>query len=283
MTVKKWLKTPKGYVTLALISYLIIASIGSKTILGIENTMVAVLVSFAADYLCCTFMKRKSSKDSTVITSLIISLILSFTTSWLVVAGTAIVAILSKHFIVYKKKPVFNPAAFGLLFSLFFISQTGQSWWGAFGDLPAWMIVFLLIGGYLITNRITKFPQVFSFLLTYMVLLFVMGLYNMGNAADAFRPPFINATLFFGFFMLTDPPTSPAKSKSQIVFGMLTAAAGVLVYGMFGGLAYLYIGLVLGNLYQHLQKRFSPKSAAVSQKVDAQTRVGRAKQARAGR
>ncbi|XJZ26764.1 RnfABCDGE type electron transport complex subunit D [Bacillota bacterium Lsc_1132] len=264
-------------------TYLIIASIGSKTTLGIENSLVAVLVSFAVDYLCCTFMNRKSSRDSTVITSLIISLILSFTTSWLVVAGTAIVAILSKHLIVYKKKPVFNPAAFGLLFSILFISQTGQSWWGAFGDLPAWMILFLLIGGYLITDRVNKFPQVFSFLLTYMVLLFVMGLYNIGNAADAFRPPLINATLFFGFFMLTDPPTSPAKNKSQIVFGILTAAAGVLVYGIFGGLAYLYIGLVLGNLYQHLQKRFSPKSASSQVNNDLQTRVGRTKQARATR
>ena len=30
MTAKKWLKTPKGYVTMAMITYLLIASIGSK-------------------------------------------------------------------------------------------------------------------------------------------------------------------------------------------------------------------------------------------------------------
>lgn len=283
MTLKKWIKTPKAYVTLALISFLIIASIGSKNILGIQNSLIAVVVSLVTEYLYCSIRGRKRSKDSTVITSLIISLILSFTTSWIVVAATSVVAILSKHLIVYKKKPVFNPAAFGLLFSVFFIAQTGQSWWGAFGDLPAWMMIFLLIGGYLITDRVNKYPQVLSFLLTYMVLLFVMGLYKMGNAADAFRPPFINATLFFSFFMLTDPPTSPAKPKNQVVFGILSAATGVLVYGIFGGLAYLYIGLFLGNLYSHLQKRSSSKSTASSKNGDPQTRVGRAQQARGTR
>ncbi len=42
MTFQKWIKTPKGYVTIALISYLIIASIGSMTIMGIKNSVIAI-------------------------------------------------------------------------------------------------------------------------------------------------------------------------------------------------------------------------------------------------
>ena len=276
MTIQKWTKTPKGYVTIALLSYLIIASIGSKTIIGIENSIIAIGAAFVVDYLYCTLNKRKSSKDSTIITGLIISLILGFTTSWMIVAGTATIAILSKHFLVYKKKPIFNPATVGLLLSIF-IFQTGQSWWGAFGDLPAWTIIFLVIGGYLVTDRVNKFAQVLSFLGTFFVLLFVMGQLNVGNAADAFRPPFINATLFFAFFMLTDPPTSPAKNKNQVIFGILSAVTGVLIYGMFGGLTYLFIGLFMGNVYSYLQKRSSAKAATLKQSVRAtqQTRVGR--------
>ena len=266
MSAQKWIKTPKGYVTIVLFSYLIIASIGSKNLMGLKNSIIAIGVAFVVDFLYCGMKNRKSSKDSTVITGLILSLILSFTTPWEIVAGTAVIAILSKHLLVYKKKPIFNPATVGLLLSIF-IFHTGQSWWGAFGDLPAWTIIFLLMGGYTITDRVNKFPQVLSFLGTFFVLLFVMGLLNIGNAADAFRPPFINAALFFAFFMLTDPPTSPAKYKNQVLFGILSAVSGVLVYGIFGGLTYLFIGLFIGNFYSYIQKRASSKAAALKQNV----------------
>lgn len=242
--------------------------------LGIENSMIAIVASIFVDNILCRIMVRRSSKDSTVITALIIALILSFTTSGMVVAGTAILAILSKHLFVYKKKPIVNPAAFGLLLSIF-IFQTGQSWWGAFGDLPAWTILFLLIGGYFVTERVNKFPQVFSFLGTFFVLLLILGLTSKGDAADALRPPFINATLFFAFFMLTDPPTSPAKYKQQIFFGILAAVSGVIIYGLFGGLTYLFIGLFAGNFYNYWNKRFISKASAMRQVTKTQRAVSK--------
>jgi Na+-translocating ferredoxin:NAD+ oxidoreductase RnfD subunit len=181
-------------------------------------------------------------------------LILSASTTWMVVAATSIIAILSKHFLVHKKKPIFNPAAFGLLMSIL-LFQTGQSWWGSFADLPNWTMVFLLIGGYIVTDRVNKFPQVFSFLGTYLSLLFIMCILHSGDVSDALRSPFINAALFFALFMLTDPPTSPAKYRDQIVFGVLTAIVGASVYAIFGGLMYLFIGLLIGNVYHYLKAR----------------------------
>jgi Na+-translocating ferredoxin:NAD+ oxidoreductase RnfD subunit len=257
MTANQWIKSPKGYVAIVMAAYLLIASIGSQNIMGIVNGIIAVGVSLSLDILFCLFEKRKRiMPDGAVITGLIISLILSTTTSWSIVAATAAISILSKHLLVYKKKPIFNPAVFGLLLSIL-VFQTGQSWWGAFGDLPAWTVVFLLIGGYAVTNRVNKYPQVFSFFGTFFVLMFLMGLFHIGDASDAFRPPFINAALFFGFFMLTDPPTSPAKVKDQIIFGILASVAGIIVYGLFGGLMYLFIGLIIGNLYHFLKTRSS--------------------------
>ncbi|MDP4171096.1 MAG: RnfABCDGE type electron transport complex subunit D [Bacillota bacterium] len=259
MTLKRWLKTPKGYVAIAMSAYLLIASIGYKNIMGIKNGCVAVIASIIMDIICNVLKKRKSSMpDGAIITGLIISLILSTSSSLVIIAVTSIIAILSKHLLVYKKKPIFNPAAFGLLLSVP-LFQTNQSWWGAFGDLPVWTMLFLLVGGYTITNRINKFPQVLSFLGTSFLLLVLMGHFNIGDAVDALRPPFINATLFFGFFMLTDPPTSPAKDKDQLIFGILTATAGTVIYGLFGGLMYLFIGLAIGNLYYVLKKRTSSK------------------------
>ncbi|WML49043.1 RnfABCDGE type electron transport complex subunit D [Neobacillus sp. PS3-34] len=272
MTVKKWLKTPKGYVGMVLITYLLIASIESKDIKGIINGVAAVIVSIMVDILCNVVKKRKwSMPDGALITGFIISLILSTTTSFGIIAATAAIAILSKHLLVYKKKPIFNPAAFGLLLSVPFF-HTGQSWWGAFGDLPAWTILFLLVGGYLVTNRVNKFPQVFAFMGTSFLLLLLMGHFNIGDEVDALRPPFINATLFFGFFMLTDPPTSPAKDKDQVLFGILTSAAGALIYGIFGGLMYLFIGLCIGNLYSFLKKR-SSSQVSMNRKTVKNTRT----------
>jgi Na+-translocating ferredoxin:NAD+ oxidoreductase RnfD subunit len=259
MALNRWIKSPKGYIMLVLVAYLVIASIGSQSLGGIVNSCVAVSVAVAVDIIC-SFLKRRKQilPDGAIITGIIIALILSTTTSWPIVAATSSISILSKHLLIHKNKPIFNPAAFGLLLSIL-LFQSGQSWWGTFGDFPAWSLVFLLIGGYLLTNRVVKFPQVFSFLGTYFVMLLVMSIFNIGDASDALRSPFINATLFFAFFMLTDPPTSPAKVKGQIVFGILTAAMGAVVYALYGGLMYLFIGLLIGNLYHLLKKHSSIK------------------------
>ncbi|KIL38958.1 membrane protein [Gordoniibacillus kamchatkensis] len=257
MTAGQWIKSPKGYVTVALAACLLIASIGAFDAKGIINGVVAVAVSVAADIVCALIGKRKRiMPDGAVITGLINALVLSVTTSLFIVAATCIVSILSKHLLVAKKKPVFNPAAFGLLLSVP-LFHSGQSWWGAFGDLPAWTIALLLLGGYAVVNRVNKYPQLFAFIGTFLFLLFMMGCFHVGDAADALRPPFINAALFFAFFMLTDPPTSPAKTGGQIAFGILAAVVSAAVYACFGGLMYLFIGLLAGNLYHLLKARLS--------------------------
>jgi Na+-translocating ferredoxin:NAD+ oxidoreductase RnfD subunit len=267
MTANQWIKSPKGYVVIVMVALLVIASLLSKDIRGIQNSIVAVSVSVILDIICSLFERRKRIlPDGAVITGLIIALILSTTSSWLIVAATSFISILSKHLLVHKKKPIFNPAVFGLLLSII-IFQSQQSWWGAFGDLPTWTILILLIAGYIATNRINKFPQVFSFLGIYFALLYFMGSRHIGNVPDALQPPFINATLFFAFLMLTDPPTSPAKVKDQIIFGTLTAVVGAVVYGYFGGLMYFFIGLLIGNLYHLLRSRSSLQASKHNGKV----------------
>ncbi|OCT14403.1 hypothetical protein A8709_26705 [Paenibacillus pectinilyticus] len=255
MSTHPWHKKPKSYVIICLVAFLVIAEVLSSDIRGSYNVMIALVTAVGMDWICFLLGKRKKwLADGAVITGIIIGLILSTTTSWYLVVITVIMAILSKHLIVFKKKSVFNPAAFGLLLSILFF-QTGQSWWGAFGDLPVWTIGLLLVGGYVVTNRVNKFPQVFAFLSVYFLLLLLMGFMHVGEAADAFRPPFINASLFFALFMLTDPPTSPVSNKDQVIFGVLSAIVGVVIYGFFGGLMYLFIGLLISNAYHVVRSR----------------------------
>src|SRR5581483_9516877 len=66
--------------------------------------------------------------------------------------------------------------------------------------------------------------------------------------ADAFRQPMTGAAAFFAFFMLTDPPTSPARTSHQVWFSVIAAAIGVLCLALnAGGVYYLLIGLLTAN------------------------------------
>ncbi len=253
LTIKQWIKSPKGYVIVSLMILLLIATFDYKTSSGAINCMIAVFVASLTDILCALIKKRKNYKPfGAVITGLIVAMILSTNTPWYVIVITTSISILSKYLLVFRRKQIFNPAVFGLLMSIILFHME-QSWWGAFGDLPDWTTIFLLIAGYIVVNRVNKFPMLFSFLGTYFILLTITGFFHIGDASDAFRSPFINASLFFAFFMLTDPPTSPAKDKQQVIFGVMCALVGVMIYSYFGGLTYLFTGLIIGNLF-HLFK-----------------------------
>jgi len=219
----------------------------------ILNTGVAMITATLLDGIIFMQQSRKRLfSDGGVITGLIVALVLGSSSPWYIIAGTTGIAIVSKHLFKINKKPMFNPAAFGLLFAIF-LFPSGQSWWGAFTELPVWAIAFLLLGGSLVTQRVNKFPQVLAFLGGYFVLLPFMGYYNVGLAGDALRTPFINSALFLAFFMVTDLPTSPGKYKDQIWFGIITAVVSVIIYLLFGGLSYLLVGLLAANAWNALR------------------------------
>jgi len=245
--------TPKKYLLIVLFIITAIAGTNSADPQGLINTGIAMLTGLILDGIIFMLQRRKKIvSDGGVLTGLIVALVLGSSTPWYLIIVTMVIAIGSKHLLSIHKKPIFNPAAFGLLVAILLFSSE-QSWWGAFAELPTWSIVFLLVGGLLITERVNKFPQVFAFLAAYFALLLVMGYYNVGQAGDALRTPFINSALFLAFFMVTDPPTSPGKTMDQIWFGLITAIASSIIYLIFGGLSYLLIGLLVANGWNALR------------------------------
>ncbi|REE66740.1 NQR2/RnfD/RnfE family subunit of NADH-ubiquinone oxidoreductase [Paenibacillus taihuensis] len=270
MKMAQWIKTPKTYILIAIVVYLSIASWATRSMAGIENGGIAAGTAIVVDVLFALIKKRKRiMPDGAAITGLLVAMILSLNTAWFIIACTAALSIISKHLLVYKKKAIFNPAAIGLFLSIP-IFHAEQSWWGAFGDLPGWYIPLLLIGGYAVTNRVNKYPQVFAFFLITFAMTLAMAYFHKGDAFDALRPPFINATLFFGCFMLTDPPTSPAKIRDQVVFGVIAAITGSVIYGLYGGLMYLFIGLLAGNVFHLLMQRLTANRPKSSSKPSSQ-------------
>ena len=245
--------TPKLYVLVILLILTVISGTNSIDSRGILNSGVAMITAFLLDGIIFLLQsRRKLFSDGGVITGLIVALVLGSSTPWHIIAVTTVIAITSKHLFSINKKPIFNPAALGLLVAIFLFSSE-QSWWGAFTGLPVWSVAFLLIAGFLVTERVNKFPQVLAFLGGYFALLLIMGYLGVGQAGDALRTPFINSALFLAFFMVTDPPTSPGKYKDQIWFGIITAMASIIIYLLFGGLTYLLIGLLLANGWNSLR------------------------------
>ncbi len=263
MNVEKWLKTPKGYMMAILIGLTLVAALRPQDHIGLLNAGVSVVTALVIDGVAGMLYKNKKKfPDGGIITALIIADVLSNSTPWYLFVATTAVALLSKHLIKTGRKPIFNPAAVGLVVAIYVFS-TGQSWWGSLALLPIWLIPALIIPGIVISIRVNKFPQVASFLGVYFALMFFMAIFHLGlpydTPADALRIPFVNSTLFLAFFMLTDPPTSPASYPKQIIFGSLAAIIGSVVFANYGGLAYLLIGLLVGNLANYTLMRVRQK------------------------
>jgi enediyne biosynthesis protein E5 len=257
---KKFVKTPKGYLIIILSILMIAGLVNNSPLKGILNVVLSILVAIVIDWSVGRFKKRKRIMlDGGIITGLIISLVLSTAVPWYQVMYTTIIAIASKHVLTSGNKPIFNPAAFGLLAAILLFSSE-QSWWGGMSLLPVWLLPLIFVGGYLITKKVNKFPQVLSFLGVYFLLFILCTIFHLKVGGEVFRPPFINSTLFLAFFMLTDPPTSPAKYKEQIIFSTLAAIISVFMYVVVGGLAYLLIGLLLANGWKTLKSKKGKKT-----------------------
>ncbi|WP_052339468.1 RnfABCDGE type electron transport complex subunit D [Gorillibacterium massiliense] len=244
-----YFKTPKGNLLIILIGLAALVSIATVSYHGLLNMGVAVVTSVLLDYAVMRLQKRKRLvPDGALLTGIIIGMVMSPVTHWQIVFLTAAISIASKHLLAFRKKPIFNPAAFGLLVVLLLFS-TGQDWWGGLPDLSAWFLIVLLAGGYWVTSKVRKFPLVFTFLGLYFSVYLAIAMFGTADVSDMFRVPFLNSALFLAFFMMTDPPTSPSKPIEQVLFSLVAVGISAWINLSFGGLSFLLAGLLSANLW----------------------------------
>jgi Na+-translocating ferredoxin:NAD+ oxidoreductase RnfD subunit len=116
---------------------------------------------------------------------------------------------------------------------------------------PVWLRAALLVGGVYLTNRVNKLPLVLSFLGAYFCLFTATAfLGDARHMAEIFRSPDIDAVIYFTLVILTDPPTSPAKYRSQWIFGLLTAVVSYAVFMLFGAVYFLLAGVLVANVWE---------------------------------
>ena len=249
--IARFFATPKGMLTLILAGLLIIAVPGQ----GTRHVALGLTAAMASAGLVDLFILRRRKKvwefpSGAVLTAMIVTMVLRAQEPWYVPAITSVIGVAGKYVFRSKTANVFNPAALAIVIS-FYIFHTGQSWWGALADLNPLAKILLLAGGAFITDRVNKMPLALTFLGAYFGLFTATSFFGKPlDVAEIFRTPDAEAALYFAAIILTDPPTSPAKYRDQIVYGIIAAVVSFGVFEATGVVYYLLAGLLAANVWE---------------------------------
>lgn len=255
-----YLRTPKGLLIMVLLALAAIAYPldGQAALLRLALSAGAAV---ALD-LALMYRRRKLElPDSALLTGLIVSMVMSQTAPWFAPVLASALAIASKHLFRAKSGHIFNPAAAGLLVTAVLLSSE-QSWWGGLGDLPSGFIVLVIAAGLLVADRVNKLPSVLTFTGVYFGLLTAASIFGTPLAvADTFREPMTGAAVYFAFFMLTDPPTTPARASDQVWFAIAVAVVSLICLALTSSAVYyLLIGLLAGNALEASRRWYVARS-----------------------
>ena len=251
LAVRRFFRTPKGLLTIILAILVAIAAPREGVGLVAPGLLSAVGVAGLIDALILR-ARRKAwwFPDGAVLTAAIVVMILSAQEPWYIATVTSAAAIASKYIFRSRAANVFNPAALAIV-ATFYVFDTGQSWWGALPEVTPVAQVVLVAAGIFISDRVNKMPLVLAFLGAYYLLFTVTAFVGDPRwVSEVFRTPDLQAVLFFAFFILTDPPTSPVTYSDQLVCGVIVAVVSYGVFEWIGAAYYLLAGVLAGNVWE---------------------------------
>jgi Na+-translocating ferredoxin:NAD+ oxidoreductase RnfD subunit len=266
--ITRFFQTPKGLLTLVLAVLIAMAAPGQ----GLRHVAVGLgsssLVAGLVDAIILRFRKgRWEYPSGAALSAAIVVMVLRAQEPWYVVTITALIAILSKYVFRVGEANLFNPAAMAMVAS-YYLFHAGQSWWGAQTDVVGLPKLILMATGVYSTNRVNKVPLVLTFLGTYFALFtataFIGDPLSIG---EIFHTPDMEMILYFAFFILTDPPTSPPKYRDQVICGPIVAAASYGVFKTTGLVYFPLAGVLMGNLWEGWRRMRQRRSYAASRAV----------------
>lgn len=249
MTVARFLRTPKGLLILGFAFLLIPAIRNQRLDLVAPRLLGSMAAAMALDAI---IIRRRRSRwhfpDGAMLTALIVAMILDPHEPWYVGAVTSMIAVVSKYALRVRKANVFNPAALALVIA-YYLFGSAENWWGAVPDARFGIAVVLVVG-VIIAQRVDKTPAMFAFLIVYYALASALAfLGDPAKVAELYRSPDVNAAAFFAVFMVTDPPTSPSRTRDQVTFGAITGVVALAAYRIIGSAYYLLAGVLVANAW----------------------------------
>jgi len=160
------------------------------------------------------YFTTKSFKitESSIITGMIIGYVLSSDEAWWKFVLAALLAVSSKYLVVFKKKHIFNPAAFGIFLSTLLLGVSTQ--WKV-----TYMWYVLVPFGLYFAQRIKKIEIIIGYSIISLALFgaqaFFQGV-SLSNILGYF-------SYFYIFIMVIEPKTTPFKPMAKYLFGAGTA------------------------------------------------------------
>ena len=158
---------------------------------------------------------------SSLITGLSVSLLLRAGAPWLFfVAGLA--AMLSKFFIRFDHKHIFNPANFGIVLMLLILPH--EAWvspaqWGR----QTWLLLLFCGLALMVLSKARSGDIALLFLGSYAAMVFGRALWLGDPLAIPMRQMSSGSLLLFAFFMISDPKTIPLRFWGRALFALATA------------------------------------------------------------
>ena len=219
-----------------------------------DRTLIALSViplGVALDYVLHKVQTGRSNWESALITSCIVTVLMPAGVEWYVPPLAVAAAVGSKHFLLWDKRHVFNPASVGVAVTALLFGYS-LGWWP---DSFLWLTVGF---GVLNVWRAGRVTASVAFLAAYAGLFAIAngGLPTGGleaNGPGVQSLPLI-LPFFFALFMVSEPVTSLEPRGQQVEFGVLAAAVGfALTYVSVLAPAALLWGLLAANVYARLR------------------------------
>ena len=194
-----------------LVTYSVLAILFSLTVI--------LTTALLTHYILVYFTKAPANVWATIITGLILFLLFTpaeAPSDLLKLALITLIAIASKYVIRYRNAHLINPVVSAAVLA----SLTGiayASWW--VGSI--YLFPLVLIGGIAIIMKLRRIPMVTAGIIASVVMVITQSLLSGSFSADTLTNLFfVSPLIFFMTVMVTEPLTTPAGTKAQVLYGV---------------------------------------------------------------
>jgi len=182
-------------------------------------------------FLLDAYQKRDWNWKSSLISSMSLCLLLrSEMILWVI--SISFLTILSKYLIRWNNQHYFNPTNFALVIALLLSKQDVWLSPGTWGHYP-FTFIWISLWGLWVCYRANRIILVLSYIF-FWFLIKLCWHYFLNDSIDIFLHSIqLGSFYIFCFFMISDPKTTPALIKNQVIFAGTLAILSFLMESLF--------------------------------------------------